>query len=205
MQDIDGSPWHQCMKQDLHLVVQHWTNLSMLWGDMMVHFTWSQWKGEFSYHAWDYFVLSVCFLIMFHSKRGVFKNNDHLPVRIPQTTRNHRYNIPNYLSATTHNTTFLIKSSLQIWSSSMILTLCRRSLIILVHLNLLIREIKRYLSNTRKYTWLTIKKVVKNKINNNNNYNYSNNNYHVIISYTTRHAVHTSQPEILVATMPYIM
>jgi hypothetical protein len=43
------------------------------------------------------------------------------------------------------------------------------------------------LSNTRKYTWVAIKKFVKNKINNNNNnnnnYNSRNNNHHIIVSH----------------------
>jgi hypothetical protein len=37
-EEVGGIPWHQCMKQELHLVVEQWEILSMSWEDMMVHF-----------------------------------------------------------------------------------------------------------------------------------------------------------------------
>jgi hypothetical protein len=62
--------------------------------------------------------------------------------RISRSTCNYWDNIPNNLSSTTHNSTLFIKSPLWVWSSSMILTFCRRSLIIPIYLDLLMRKIK---------------------------------------------------------------
>lgn len=100
--------------------------------------------------------------------------------RIPRTSRNYWNNILNHMLITTNNPTLLIKPPLWIWSSSMILTLCRRSMIIPIYLNLLMRKIINYSSNTSEYTWLPIKKFVQNKMNNINNHNdINNNNYNL--------------------------
>ena len=86
-------------------------------------------------------------------------------------------------TVTRHVRASVITTMAWIWSSSLVLTLHRLCLTLLIYLNLLMRKIKQYLSNTIKYTWLSIKKFVKNKTGNYNNHNSSYSNHPIIGSH----------------------
>lgn len=75
----------------------------------------------------------------FHNCRLHIRINILYSNRIPRSTRNYRNNLPNHMFTTPNNPTLLIKPPLRVRSSSMILTLRRRSMTFPIHLNLLMR------------------------------------------------------------------
>lgn len=76
-----------------------------------------------------------------HNRRRCLRLNLLRCYRLPRPPRNHRINLLSRMSTTTNPISLHLRTPLWLRSSRLILTLCRCCLIILIHLNLLMRLI----------------------------------------------------------------